>query len=96
MGCSVVDYCVVELEEFNKLYILLHPCILGNRGGLKVINPSDKPLFMYFLINIYKITCIQYTCIHQSNIITHSIHHSSFNKKSAKVHITTGVVFFRG
>ena len=54
----------------NSTYILLHPCILGNRGGLKVINPSDKPLFMYFLINIYKITCIQFTCIHRSNIIT--------------------------
>ena len=59
-----------RITQCKKIYILLHPCILGNRGGSKVINPSHKPLFMYFLINIYKITCIQYTCIHRSNIIT--------------------------
>ena len=53
--------CIIYIYIY--IYILLHPCILGNRGGLKVINPSHKPLFMYFLINIYKITCIQYTCI---------------------------------
>ena len=64
LGCNYIFI-------LHYIYILLHPCILGNRGGLKVINPSDKSLFMYFLINIYKITCIQYTCIHRSNIITH-------------------------
>ena len=48
-----------KAKKFSKAYILLHPCILGNRGGLKVINPSHKPLFMYFVIDIYKITCIQ-------------------------------------
>ena len=47
-----------------------------------MINSFDRPLFMYFLTNI---TCIQYTCIHRSNIITQYL--------SAKVHITTGVVF---
>ena len=67
------------------IYILLHPCILGNRGGLKVINSSDKPLFMYFLINIYKITCIQYTCIHRSNIIYNYHHSTKLYRKISRV-----------
>ena len=71
--CTKRDKCFMDTNgPFGKLenitiYILLHPCILGNRGGLKVITPSHKPIFMYFLIDI---TCIQYTCMGRSNIIT--------------------------
>ena len=49
-------YPVTYMGRYKWQYILLHPCILGNRGGLKVINPSHKPLF---ITDIYKITCIQ-------------------------------------
>ena len=33
--------------------MLLQPCILGNRGGLKMTNSSQKPLLVYFLIDTY-------------------------------------------
>ena len=44
------------------IIILLHPCILGNRGGLKVINPSSCTFNWYLQDKLYTVNSNIHAC----------------------------------